>query len=205
MENVIKNVVFDVGDVLVDFRYMDYMRKDLGFSEECTEFLAKNMVVTNFWHELDLGIRTNAEGLATFTEKYPQYRDEITAFWTHLDGIVSEYDYAPGLIQSIKDKGYGVYILSNYPIETAEMHWPKFKFLPITDGHIISGYEKVTKPDEPIFRLLETRFGIKLEECIFVDDRKVNTDAAEKYGMKSILFTSYEQLLKELADMGIEL
>ena len=47
MENVIKNVVFDVGDVLVDFRYMDYMRKDLGFSEECTEFLAKNMVVTN--------------------------------------------------------------------------------------------------------------------------------------------------------------
>ncbi len=198
----IKNIVFDVGDVLVDFRYEDFMR-DLGFEEDVVSFLAENMVLTEFWHELDLGVRTNAEAVETFTNKFPQYKDEIIKFWDNVEDIVKEYDYAPGLVQMLKDKGYRVYILSNYPIETAEMHWPKFNFLPLTDGHIISGYEKVTKPDEPIYRLLESRFGIKLNECVFIDDRQVNVDAGNSYGMQAILFKGYDDLMKELKSREI--
>ena len=151
---MIKNFVFDVGDVLAAFRVKDYLR-DLGFDDELVELLANGMVFTEFWHELDLGTKTQADGIRIFTEKYPEYKDEILKFWDNIEFIVEEYDYAPGLIQMLKDKGYGVYILSNYPIETAELHWPKFKFLPLTDGHIISAYEHITKPDEGIYRLLE--------------------------------------------------
>ncbi len=203
-ETRFKNVVFDVGDVLVDFRYRDLMR-DLGFDESCVEFLAKNMVETEFWHELDLGLWNHNDAVKKYTEEFPQYREQVLKFWDNIQDVVREYDYAPGLIQAIKDQGYGVYILSNYPVDTAEMHWPTFKFLPFTDGHIISGYEKITKPDEAIYRLLETRFGIKLEESIFVDDRQVNIDAAAKYGMKAILFKGYDELLKELAELGINI
>lgn len=198
----IKNIVFDVGEVLVAFRYRDYMR-DLGFDEDLVELLAKNMVETEFWHELDLGVRTNAEAVEKFTKMFPQYKEEVIKFWDNIDDIVREFDYAVPLVQMLKDKGYGVYILSNYPIETAEMHWPKFKFLPLTDGHIISGYEKVTKPDEPIYRLLESRFGIKLTECIFVDDRQVNVDAGNSYGMQAILFKGYDDLMEELKSREI--
>lgn len=203
-ETRFKNVVFDVGDVLVDFRYRDLMR-DLGFDERCMEFLAKNMVETEFWHELDLGLWNHNDAVKKYTEEFPQYREQVLKFWDNIQDVVREYDYAPGLIQAIKDQGYGVYILSNYPVDTAEMHWPKFKFLPFTDGHIISGYEKITKPDEAIYRLLETRFGIKLEESIFVDDRQVNIDAAAEYGMKAILYKGYDELLKELAELGINI
>lgn len=196
---MIKNIVFDVGDVLVAFCYRKYM-EGLGFDKETVDFLSENMVLTEFWHELDLGVRTEAEAVETFTKKYPQYKDEIIKFWDNVEFIVEEFDYAAPLVQSLKDKGYGVYILSNYPIETAEKHWPKFKFLPLTDGHIISGYEKITKPDEGIYRLLESRFGIKLTECIFVDDRQVNIDAANDYGMTAILFTGLDDLLDKLSN-----
>jgi len=199
---MIKNVVFDVGDVLVDFRYKDLMR-DLGFDKECVEFLSMNIVETEFWHELDLGVKCHQDGIDTFTEVFPQYKEQILKFWDNIKDIVREYDYAPGLIKSIKDQGFGVYILSNYPKETAELHWPTFKFLPLTDGHIISAYEHVTKPDEPIYRLLESRFGIKLEECIFIDDRQVNIDAAKDYGMTTILFKGYDDLIEELKTYGV--
>ena len=198
---MIKNFVFDVGDVLAAFRVKDYLR-DLGFDEELVELLANGMVFTEFWHELDLGTKTQADGIRIFTEKYPQYRDEILKFWDNIEFIVEEYDYAPGLIQMLKDKGYGVYILSNYPVETAELHWPKFKFLPLTDGHIISAYEHITKPDEGIYRLLEERFGIDLTECVFVDDRQINIDAANKLGMDAILFEGYDKLIETLTDKG---
>ncbi|MBP3232871.1 MAG: HAD family phosphatase [Eubacterium sp.] len=199
---MIKNVVFDVGDVLVDFCYKKYMR-NLGFSEECVEYLSDNMVVTEFWHELDLGIRTEKDAIEKFTAEIPQYKDEILVFWENIKDIVEEYDYAEPLIQEIKSNGYGVYILSNYPIETAERHWPDFHFLPHTDGHIISGYEKITKPDEGIYRLLESRFGLDLTECIFVDDRKINIEGAERLGMQGILFTGYDNLVKELTKRKI--
>ena len=198
---MIKNFVFDVGDVLAAFRVKDYLR-DLGFNEELVELLANGMVFTEFWHELDLGTKTQADGIRIFTDKYPQYKDEILKFWDNIEFIVEEYDYAPGLIQMLKDKGYGVYILSNYPIETAELHWPKFKFLPLTDGHIISAYEHITKPDEGIYRLLEERFGIDLTECVFVDDRQINIDAANKLGMDAILFEGYDKLIATLTDKG---
>ncbi|MBO4864434.1 MAG: HAD family phosphatase [Eubacterium sp.] len=204
MDSSIKNVVFDVGDVLASFRVKDYLR-ELGFDEDLVELLANGMVFTEFWHELDLGTKTQADGIRIFTEKYPQYKDEILLFWEKIDRIVEEYDYSEPLVKAIKDKGYGVYILSNYPIETAELHWPKFKFLPLTDGHIISGYEKITKPDEGIYRLLESRFGIKLTDCLFVDDRLVNVEAAKRYGMKAILFKGYEELITALKDYGINI
>lgn len=196
----IKNIVFDVGDVLAAFRYRDLLR-DLGCDEEAVEFLAKNMVETEFWHELDLGVKMNSDGIEKFTKEFPQYKKEIELFWDNLQDIISEYDYAEPLIKELKEKGYGVYILSNYPIETYEMHWPKFKFLPHTDGHIVSALEHITKPDERIYRLLETRFGIKLEECIFIDDRALNVNAANSYGMTAHLFTGIDELRSFLSSI----
>ena len=201
---MIRNVVFDVGNVLADFRYRDYMR-DLGFDPETVEFLAKNMVETPFWAEMDLGLWTIAQALAHFTEQYPRYRREIGLFWENIRDIVREYDYAQPLVHRLKEQGYGVYLLSNYPVETAEMHWPTFRFLPETDGRIISGYEKLAKPDPAIYRLLESRFGLVPGECVFVDDNPANVEAARGVGLQAVRFTGVEALERELAALGVTL
>ena len=200
----IKNVVFDVGNVLIDFRYKEYMR-DLGFDDETVEFLSKNMVETEYWNELDRGTQLNADAIEKFTEMFPGLKNEVVLFWNHLENIVREYDYSEGLIKSIKDSGYSVYILSNYPIETADIHYPTFKFMKHTDGHIISGYEKIIKPDVRIYKLLQERFDITFEESVFVDDRPVNLEPARELGMKTIRFTDCESLIKSLSDLGVVL
>ena len=201
---MIRCVVFDVGNVLADFRYRDYMR-DLGFPEETVEFLARNMVETDYWAELDLGRHTIADAVETFTGRYPALAGEIRAFWENIRHIVAEYDYAQPLIHRLKEKGYGVYLLSNYPVETAEMHWPTFRFLPETDGRIISGYEKLAKPDPAIYRLLESRFGLDLGTCVFIDDNPANVKAARAVGMEAVRFTGLPALEEALKDLGVTL
>ncbi|MBO6162346.1 MAG: HAD family phosphatase [Eubacterium sp.] len=200
----IQTVVFDVGDVLINFRYRDHM-KDLGFSPEAVDFLSENMVLTEYWHEMDMGIRMEKDAVEHFTQLFPQYDREIRTFWAHTEGLVEEYPYSAPMIRRLRELGYGVYLLSNYPTETAARHWPTFTFLPETDGYIISGPEKMTKPDPRIYRLLESRFGVNLSSCLFIDDRTVNLDGAAAVGMHPLLFTGYPELVQELKEWGIDL
>ena len=82
MDSKIKNVIFDVGDVLIDFRYRDYM-KDLGFGDETVDFLSDNMVLTDFWDDMDLGVRDVDDAEKYFSDKYPDLKDEILEFYSN--------------------------------------------------------------------------------------------------------------------------
>ena len=202
----IKNIVFDVGGVLVDFCYMEYMRK-LGFSEEmCREF-EKDIIYSELWNDMDRGDLMLEEAGIKFKkrlrEMYKPCNDEVDLFIENIKDIVKEYPYSKGLLQSLKDAGYGVYILSNYPRDLADMHWKDFKFLPVADGYIISAYERIVKPDEKIYRLLTEKFGIDLTESVFIDDRQINIDAANALGMKGILFKNLDDCMEALNKEGI--
>ncbi len=202
----IKNIVFDVGGVLVDFCYMEYMRK-LGFSEEmCREF-EKDIIYSELWNDMDRGDLMLEEAGIKFKkrlrEMYKPCDDEVDLFIENIKDIVKEYPYSKGLLQSLKDAGYGVYILSNYPRDLADMHWKDFKFLPVADGYIISAYERIVKPDEKIYRLLTKKFGIDLTESVFIDDRQINIDAANALGMKGVLFKNLDDCMEALNKEGI--
>lgn len=202
----IKNIVFDVGGVLVDFCYMEYMRK-LGFSEEmCREF-EKDIIYSELWNDMDRGDLMLDEAGIKFKkrlrEMYKPCDDEVDLFIENIKDIVKEYPYSKGLLQSLKDAGYGVYILSNYPRDLADMHWKDFKFLPVADGYIISAYERIVKPDEKIYRLLTEKYGIDLTESVFIDDRQINIDAANALGMKGILFKNLDDCMEALNKEGI--
>ena len=206
VRKMIKNIVFDVGGVLVDFCYMEYMRK-LGFPEEVCKEFESDIVFSQLWNDMDMGNLLLDEARVKFKERLREmYRScdrEVDLFVENIKGIVKEYDYSKPLLQRLKDNGYGVYILSNYPKDLSDLHWKDFKFLPVADGYIISAYERMVKPDERIYRLLTERFGIDLTESVFIDDRQINIDAAEKLGMKGILFRSHDELLAEFAKNNI--
>ena len=201
---MIKNIVFDVGNVLVDFRYRDYMR-DLGFTEETVEYFSENVVNTEYWTKMDNGYADIDVARHYFGEKMPQYGEENEKFWDNIEDIVAEYDYSEELIKYVRSLGFIPYALSNYPLKLSEMHWPKFRFLPFMEGYIISAKEKLIKPDPAIYRLLESRFGLNLSECAFVDDRSINVEAAEGLGMGGILFEGEELLKKKLLEMKYDI
>lgn len=204
---MIKNIVFDVGMVLVDFCYMDYMKR-LGFPEETCGAFEKYIIMSELWNDMDRGELMMDEAEVRFKERLRKmYRPcdrEVEVFISNIKGIVREYDYSKPLLQGLKDAGYKVYILSNYPMDMSDLHWKDFSFLQVADGYIISAYEKIVKPDERIYRLLTERFGVKLEESVFIDDRQINVDAAEKLGMSGILFKGYNELLSELNLLGVK-
>ena len=161
------------------------------------------MVLTELWHQMDRGDKMEKDAIEHFTALYPQYKDEILTFWAHTEGLVSEYPYSQPLLHRLKEQGYRVYVLSNYPLETAERHWPTFRFLDEADGYIISARENLAKPEPEIYRLLESRFGIDLTKSLFIDDRQSNLDGAAAVGMQTLLFTGYPELMTALQERNI--
>ena len=199
---MIKNIVFDIGMVLADFCWYSYMTDELGFSEERARLFGERIVLTEFWHQLDLGVKSEAEVISEMKAQVPEFREDAELFFGNLLYIVRNYDYSRKWIVSLKERGYKVYLLSNYPRGTFTLHHKKvFDFVDVTDGRVISAFERLTKPDRRIYELLCDRYGLKPEECVFIDDQEKNIEAAEKFGMKGIVFKPYEQSNRELEEI----
>ena len=200
----IKNIVFDVGMVLADFRWADYMR-DKGIKEESIAVLGKEMVSNPLWDELDLGIRSEQEIIEYFKEKLPAYERDIDAFFIDMEEMVVEFPYAYDWIADLKKRGLGVYLLSNYPKTLYDIHWSRFSFIDLVDGKVISSLEQAVKPDEKIYRIFLERYALQPEECVFIDDRKENVAGAIAVGMESFLFENYEQARVQLDDVIVKI
>ncbi len=196
---MIRNIVFDIGNVLAAFRWEDYIRYDLGYPEEVVKTFGERFIVHPLWDEFDLGARETDDIIADMKATVPEYRDEVNAFFERITDIVETYPYSRIWIQGLKQRGYRVYLLSNYPRRTFRIHeHEKFDFVDLIDGKVVSGFECLSKPDPEIYRLLLERYQIKAEECVFLDDRQVNIDAAVRLGMQGILFTGYEDASRKL-------
>ena len=111
---MIKNVVFDVGKVLVDFNWQGFF-ESLNFTPEVYEKVADATVRSKLWNEFDRSKMSDEEILQKFLEGAPDCEAEVMRFWNNIGNCISCYDYTASWIQSLQEKGYGVYLLSNYP------------------------------------------------------------------------------------------
>ena len=199
---MIKNVIFDVGFVLVDFRWRDLM-KDLGIPKEIQEKFAKNVFGSHWWNELDRGVLDEDEVVNKLREDNSPHYKEFDLIWSNRDKIVEPFDYAVSIIEDLKAKGLKVYLLSNYPKSLFTMHTEcgRFPFIDKVDGKVVSGFVQLVKPDREIYEYLLNEYDLKAEECVFIDDREENVEAAKKIGINGIWFWNYEQMMGELEKM----
>ena len=206
MDGKLHNIVFDVGMVLIDFCWEKHCR-NLGFDDAVIRKFEKNMINSPYWGQLDEGTIEEADAIRGFIDCMPEYRQEIERFWQQPEKFVEEYPYAAPMIAGLKERGYKVYLLSNYPLNMYRLHWPSFRFYSMVDGYVVSAVEKLKKPDRAIYKLLCSRYHLSPSECLFVDDRQVNVEAALKVGMEAVLFEGYsdfqETLRKKLAELKV--
>lgn len=193
MDANIYNIVFDVGMVLIDFCWEKHCRR-LGFDEAVIHAFDVNMIHSQHWSMLDEGLLEEEEAISQFLKCMPSYQKEIMKFWEQPEYFVEEYDYAAPMISRLKNLGYHVYLLSNYPYNLYKIHWPSFEFYSMVDGYVVSAAEKLRKPNPAIYKLLCNRYQLKPKECLFIDDRPDNVEAAMQVGMKAVLFEGYESL-----------
>ena len=199
---MIKNVIFDIGNVLVDFRWRVLM-EELGLPAETQAIFAKTVFGSRWWGELDHGIYEEAEILAHFREDNKEHLDEFDLVWDNRGRLVEPYAYAVAWIEQLKASGLKVYLLSNYPRDVFTLHTECgcFPFLDRVDGRVVSGFVKMVKPNADIYEYLLSEYGLAAGECVFVDDREENVETARALGMKGIVFQGYEQARSELDGM----
>ena len=204
VSNMIKNIIFDLGNVLVAFDYRRFYRS-FGYDEAMVERLAKATALSPIWNELDRGALSFEEILQGFVENDPQLEAVIRNIFADVKELLYQYDYTISWIEQFKRKGYKVYYLSNFFQKAADDCAKEIEFLQDMDGGILSYQEKITKPEPEIYQLLLNRYGLKAEECVFLDDTEKNILGAEKEGIHGILFRNQEQAIEELRRLGVEL
>ncbi len=194
---MIKNIVFDIGNVLAGFVWEDFY-KSFGFSEEVFDKLAAATVKNRLWYEIDQGNMSTEEIIRGFKEYDPSIEMEIDRVFTDVSGILELYDYAVPWVEELKGRGYSVYILSNIGEKVICDCKNRLPFLDLVDGAVLSYQVKTQKPEAKIYQLFLERFALDPGECIFIDDLERNIAAAVDLGMDGIWFNSYHQAEQEL-------
>ncbi len=195
--NVLKNIIFDVGDVLLEYRWHD-MLTDYGLEDGEADKVGKLMFDDDLWHEFDIGNMHRDEIIGQYIKNYPEYAQVMQWFMTHGEFMHVKREDVWEKMYKLKEKGYGIYILSNYSEELFRKHTTDAPFIEIADGIVVSYQIHITKPDEGIYKFLLNKYNLKAEECIFFDDREENTEGARKLGINAVTVISKEFLLEEL-------
>jgi putative hydrolase of the HAD superfamily len=199
---MIKNVIFDVGGVLVDFRWRALM-DDLGLPHERQDEFEKKVFGSKWWGELDRGVLDEEYVVDKIRENNKEHINEFELVWANQVDLVATYDYVNNWIDSLKAKGLKIYLLSNYPKSIFSLHEEKgkFTFIDKIDGRVVSGFVGMVKPDAEIYELLMKKYGLNAKECVFIDDRAENIKAAKALGMEGIVFEDYNQGSGELTNI----
>ena len=195
----IKNVIFDLGGVLIDWNpdkvYKDVFNND---SEKMIHFYTK--ICTQDWNENQDAGYPMAKATEERVALFPEYEKEIRMFYGRWDDMLG--NQIQGTVDILKelsdDPNYKVVALTNWSHETFPKAIAKFSFLQWFEGILVSGEEKTRKPFPEIYELTLSKFNLKAGESLFIDDNLRNIEAARKFGIHSIHFQSPEQLNKEL-------
>lgn len=195
---MIKNIVFDVGKVLVDYTPAQYV-KDRGYTPKEQEVIMQTIFDSPLWQEMDQGIHTTQEALDGYIRNAPSvYQELISDAYSQVQDTIHQMPYAENWVKQWKEKGYHLYVLSNYSEDLYHRTRDKMPFLPYMDGVVFSHQCHLIKPDKEIFRYLCTSYDLKPEESVFIDDNAENIRAAEEYGMHAIRFLRYEDAARKL-------
>ncbi len=199
---MITTIIFDIGNVLVDFCWEEYL-DSFHFEPDIREKVARATVLSDAWNEFDRGGSEEEELIEGFVGNAPEVEREIRLFCQDIHDMLRRRESTIPWIEELKNMGLKVYYLSNFSKKAARECAHVLDFIPYTDGGILSYVEKIIKPDPKIYELLIKRYKLVPGECVFFDDREDNCEAARKLGMEAVCFTTKENAVMELKKLGV--
>ncbi len=199
----IETVIFDLGGVLIDWEPRRLFQKIFDDEEEMEYFL--NNICTPDWNVQQDAGRPLAEATQILVDQFPKYTSQIEAFygrWEEMLGgaILPTVEILEELIEA---NTHRVLALTNWSAETFPIALRDFDFLQWFEGILVSGDEKMIKPQPEIYDLMCKRYQINPATAVFIDDSLKNIKGCEAYGMQGIHFKSGEGLRRELQVLGV--
>ena len=194
---MIKNIIFDYGGVLLDWNPHYLYDPYFGDKDKAEWFLTN--ICTYEWNAQHDNGKPIAEGTAELIALHPEWEKEIRMYYDDFMKMMGGQILGmEELVKDLKAKGYRVFGLSNWSVETFSQVRHVYPVLDLMEDMVISGIERIMKPDHRIFELALNRFGIKAEETVFIDDNPNNVQAACEVGIHGVLFQSKDLLLSKL-------
>ncbi|MGB4609594.1 MAG: HAD family phosphatase [Saccharofermentanales bacterium] len=196
---MIKNIIFDMGNVLILFRPEIFINR-LNVSQQDAKLLNDVIFDSQEWASLDDGSANEAEVMEIFKNKLPvRLHDQMITLVTQWDIPLLEVEGMSQLIKELKAKGYKTYLLSNASSRQHE-YWDRISASEYFDGTVISADVKMVKPDPKIFEHLCEKFSLLPAECFFIDDLEQHVIAAESIGIKGYVFDGNVSKLRQVLE-----
>lgn len=193
---MIKNIILDMGNVLIEYdvdRPLDALCPD----GESKKFIRRELFESGEWIESDRGNITDAQMLAAakkrVPEKYHNALERCERQWTE---FLNRIDGAPEFCRAMRESGKNIYVLSNASGRFYE-YFPRFYDMDFFDGVVVSSDLHIIKPESGIYEYILDKYGLKADECLFIDDREENVRGAEKVGMNAVKFKNNYGEIKE--------
>jgi len=199
----IETVIFDLGGVLIDWNPRYLYRKIFSSEEEITWFLEN--VCTSEWNEKQDAGRSFEDATLELLTRYPDHTEAIRAWYGRWQETVGgPIHQTVDILRSIRDqKQHRLYALTNWSAETFPWAKANFDFLNWFEGIVVSGEEKLLKPQPEFYHLLLERYRIQAGSAVFIDDNLKNVEGARAVGIDAIQFRTAAELRIELTRRGI--
>jgi 2-haloacid dehalogenase len=199
--NHINTIIFDLGGVLIDWNPRYMYRDEFEESSEMEHFLCR--VCTEDWNlQQDKG-RSLAEGTRILQDEFPEHAVKIQLYYDQWEKMIKGHiPQNVSVLQELKEK-YKLYGLTNWSAETFPIVFKRFSFFKLFDGIVISGEEKLIKPDRKIFELILERYQLETKNALFIDDNINNIQAAKEMGFATIHVQEKTDLKNELNALGL--
>lgn len=200
---MIKNILFDMGQVLIRFDQQYFIHR-FGIEGDDVSLLMRELFRSVEWVQMDRGSLREEDAFRSISQRLPERLHDVAwkliCMW---DRPILEIDGMYDLVAELKDLGYGIYLLSNASVRQHE-YWPRIPASKFFDGKLISADVHVIKPQSEIYRLCLEKFGLKPEECFFIDDAPANIEGALCCGIAGAVFHGDAKLLRsQLRAAGI--
>lgn len=199
---MIRNVIFDMGAVLLDYDPAVFIRH-FGIEGEDMRLLQEKLYASWEWAMMDWGYMTEEETIERITPCLPErLQSAVPPLVKQWDRICPMVEGMLPLLAELKEKGYHLYLLSNAGPRHKE-YWPQLPTAPYFEGKVISAEEHLVKPQPEIYRVLLERYALRPEECVFIDDVPLNVAGAARCGIPGIVFRGAVPLRRELRAVGV--
>ncbi|MBE6049717.1 MAG: HAD family phosphatase [Clostridium sp.] len=196
-----KNIIFDLGNVLLTFDPEEYLNKIIDDKNKIS-IIYNAIFKSDEWPMLDRGTLTQEEAKRNIMSRYKDYAKSIElAFDNWIKSILTPIEDTVKILTELKEKGYKIYYLSNFHELAFDYVTSEFSFFKLFDGGIVSYKENLLKPEKEIYNRILDEYKLSAKESIFIDDMLPNIEGAKLAGLSTILFKSPSDLSEKLGNM----
>jgi len=197
---MIRNVIFDLGNVLISFSPSDYLEKN-NYQENKRKAILSDIFTSREWLLVDNGDISPEKAIESIAVRSSLSRQEIAHIFDKRTDIMFPLAGNVKIVPELKKQGLKLYYLSNFPSDIFPEVKRSYSFFKYFDGGLISAEVRCSKPGTRIYEILIKKYGLIPQECLFIDDLEINVKSAEIVGFKGFCTEGSDGIGEEIQNL----